>query len=470
MSRRAMELSIRTRLTLWYTAILLSILVVISGLSYSLLRSRLMQDLDASLLAVGLVVRDTGWSGSGAALGVGPESALREILGPEFYDKFFQLVDPEGRLGARSTHLREETLPLSAQARENAARGVRTFETVRRAAGEPVRLLTLPITRDGQLVQLLQVGIPLERAERTLGRYLETLLVLIPLGLALAAAGGAVIARTALRPVDAMSRTARRISGEDLDARLPLRGTGDELDHLAETLNAMLARLAEAFAQMRRFTADAAHELRTPLTALKGTIEVALRGERSGDEYRRVLASSLEDVERLVRLAEDLLLLSRLSVPAQVPGERIELAPLLAEVADVAARVADERGVTCVVKERAPATVTGDAIALRRAVMKLVENAVKYTPRGGRVELALRVTDGRAEVAVTDTGIGMDPADVERIFEPFVRLDTARALDTGGAGLGLPIARSIVATHGGTLAAESVPGAGSTFTIRLPLA
>jgi len=276
-----MELSIRTRLTLWYTAILLSILVVISGLSYSLLRSRLMQDLDASLLAVGLVVRDTGWSGSGAALGVGPESALREILGPEFYDKFFQLVDPEGRLGARSTHLREETLPLSAQARENAARGVRTFETVRRAAGEPVRLLTLPITRDGQLVQLLQVGIPLERAERTLGRYLETLLVLIPLGLALAAAGGAVIARTALRPVDAMSRTARRISGEDLDARLPLRGTGDELDHLAETLNAMLARLAEAFAQMRRFTADAAHELRTPLTALKGTIEVALRGERS---------------------------------------------------------------------------------------------------------------------------------------------------------------------------------------------
>src|SRR5206468_2126207 len=118
-----MELSIRTRLTLWYTAILLSILVVISGLSYSLLRSRLMQDLDASLLAVGLVVRDTGWSGSGAALGLGPESALREILGPEFYDKFFQLVDPEGRLGARSTHLREETLPLSAQARENAAHG-----------------------------------------------------------------------------------------------------------------------------------------------------------------------------------------------------------------------------------------------------------------------------------------------------------------------------------------------------------
>src|SRR5207245_7236370 len=134
----------------------------------------------------------------------------REILGPEFYDKFFQLVDPEGRPGARSTHLREETLPLSAQARRDAARGEPTFETVRLATGEPVRLLTLPITRDGQLVQLVQVGMLLERAQRTLGRYLETLLVLIPLGLTLAAAGGAVIARSVLRPVDTMSRTDRK--------------------------------------------------------------------------------------------------------------------------------------------------------------------------------------------------------------------------------------------------------------------
>jgi len=463
-------LSIRTRLTLWYTAILLAILAVISGLSYSLLRSRLIQDLDTSLLAVGQVVRDTGWAGSGATLGAGPESALREILGPEFYDKFFQLVDPEGRPRERSTHLRAETLPLSADARRNAAQGERTLETVGLATGERVRLLTLPITRDGRLIQLVQVGIPLERAQRTLDRYVETLLVLIPLGLILAAAGGAAIARTALRPVDAMSRTARRISGEDLHARLVPRGTGDELDRLAETLNAMLARLEETFAQMRRFTADAAHELRTPLTALKGTIEVALRAERSGEEYRRVLASSLEDVERLVRLAEDLLLLSRLSVPARVERERVELEPLLADVTDVARRVADTRGVALVVKERAPATVLGDPIALRRAVMKLVENAVRYTPRGGRAELALRVADRWAEILVSDTGIGLDPADLARVFEPFVRLDAARALDAAGAGLGLPIARSIVTAHGGTLAAESAPGAGSTFTIRLPLA
>lgn len=470
MKPRVVPLSIRTRLTLWYTAILLATLVTISALSYSLLRWSLVQDLDTSLLTVGQVVRDTGHGGAGAGLGAGPESALRDLLGPEFYDKFFQLVDSEGRPGARSAHLRGQALPLSAKARGNAARGQRTFETVRLPTGERVRLLTLPVSFGGQLVQLVQVGMSFERVERALTRYVETLLVLVPLGLALAAAGGVVVARTALGPVDAMSRTARRISGEDLSRRITLRGTGDELDYLAETLNAMLARLEEAFAQMRRFSADAAHELRTPLTALRGGIEVALRAERSGEEYREVLASGLEDVERLVRLAEDLLLLSRLSVPTPAPRERVELAPLLDEVVHVAGRLAQTRGVAVRVKERTPAVVLGDAVALRRAVMKLVENGVNYTPRGGRVELTLRAEDGRASIAVSDTGVGMDPADLERVFQPFVRLDAARARDTGGAGLGLAIARSVVAAHGGTIAAESVPGAGSTFTIRLPLA
>jgi len=468
---RFRPLSLRARLTLWYTAVLMAILLIISGLSYSLLRSRLIQDLDASLLVVGEVIRDTGHPGPpGTPLDAGPESLLREILGPEFYDTLFQLMDPEGRSGPRSASLRGEALPLSPKARANAARGARTFETVRRAAGERVRLLTLPIQRDGRLVQLVQVGIPLDRAERTLGRYVETLLVLVPLGLLLAAAGGVVIARGALRPVDTMSRTARRITGEDLHERVPLRGTGDELDHLAETLNAMLARLEDAFDQMRRFTADAAHELRTPLTALRGGIEVALRGERSSEEYRRVLQSSLEDVVRLIRLAEDLLLLSRVSGGAQTPRAPVALEPLLDEALGIAARIGRERGVAVRLAESVPATVMGDALALRRALMKLVENAVSYTPSGGKVELALRCEAGWASLTVSDTGVGVEPADLERIFQPFVRLDAARARDRGGAGLGLAIARSIVAAHDGSVDATSTPGAGSTFTIGLPLA
>lgn len=463
-------LSVRIRLTLWYTGVLCAILLVISGLSYSLLRLALRKDLDTSLLTVAEVIRDTGYSAVGAVPGADPEATIREILGPEFYDKFFQLVDLQGKPGARSPHLPAAALPLSDRARANAARGARTFETVRLGSGEPVRLVTLPIIRDGQLVQLVQVGISTQRAERSLGRYLETLLVLIPLGIGLAAAGGLAIARTALRPVDAMSQTARRITGEDLVERVTLRGTGDELDRLADTFNAMLARLQSAFVQMRRFTADAAHELRTPLTALRGGIEVALRSPRSEDEYRRVLRSSLEEVERLVRLAEDLLLLSRFSAGAGAARARVDLEPLLLDALDVATRLAHDRELALKLGAVTPAVVLGDAGALRRAVLNLVENAVKYTPDGGTIELALTHDGGHASIVVRDTGVGIDPAEAEQIFQPFVRLDAARARETGGTGLGLSIARSIATAHGGALTVESTPGAGSAFTLRLPLA
>ena len=463
-------LSIRVRLTLWYTGLLLGILLLISGLSYSMLRRSISQDLDASLMTVAQIIRDTGYSTPGVTAGPGPEAALLQVLGPDSYDKFFQLVDAQGNPGIRSTHLAGRTLPLSALARANAARGVPTFETVQLSPGGSIRLLTMPVVRGGQLEESVQIGMPLGHARQALRRYLETLLVLVPLGVALAAAGGAAISRAALARVDEMSRSARRISAQDLSRRVQLRGTGDELDRLAETLNEMLARLEGAFAQMRRFTADAAHELRTPLTALRGGVEVALRAERSTEEYRRVLRSSLEEVERLVRLSEDLLLLSRSAAGGSAARATVDLEALCVEVLEVGARLAEGRDVAVRLDTIGPASVIGDAAALRRAALNLVENAVKYTPAGGKVELSLSCGDGHAMLTVRDTGAGIDPSDTGRIFEPFVRLDTARARDTGGAGLGLAIARSIVVSHGGTLSVESTLGAGSRFTIRLPLA
>ena len=467
MMRGLRPLSIRTRLTLWYSAVLLGILLVTSVLAYSVLRWSLIQDLDASLLTVAQVIHDTGAATEGAE---DPEPALRELLGPEFYEKFFQLLDPEGRPRPRAPRRHDEALRLSPQARANAVRGLRTFETVQLTQRETARLLTMPIVRGGRVAQIVQVGISLRRAEEALRRYLDTLVILIPLGLALAAAAGALIARTALKPVDAMARAARRITAEDLHQRIGLSGAGDELDRLAETLNGMLARLDEAFAQMRRFAADAAHELRTPLTSLKAGIEVALRAARSADEYRAVLASSLEEVDRLIRVAEDLLLLSRAAAGSETPRAFVELEPLLLEVFDVGARLAQGTGVSVRLDDVMPAAVRGDAAALGRALRNLVENAVKYTPAGGKVELSLRRADGYASVVVADTGIGIGPADAARIFEPWVRLDAARARETGGTGLGLAIARSIVLAQGGILTVESRPNAGSRFTVRLPLA
>jgi len=293
-------LSIRTRLTLWYSAVLLVILIVTSGLGYSVLRWSLLQDLDVSLVTVAQVVRDTTEGPAGEAEA---ETLLREFLGPEFYDKFFRLFDPQGHPEAWLSRRRSQALRLSPQGRANAARGLKTFETIRTNGSDDVRLLTMPVVRGGRVTRIVQVGTSLDRARSALRRYLDTLVVLIPLGVGLAAAGGAIIARTALRPVDEIALAARRITAEDLGQRISLRGTGDELDRLAKTLNSMLARLAATFGEMRRFAADAAHELRTPLTALKGGIEVSLRADRPAEEYRRVLASSLAEVERLIRLS-----------------------------------------------------------------------------------------------------------------------------------------------------------------------
>jgi heavy metal sensor kinase len=462
------RLTVRTQLTLWYTAVLLIILLVVSALSYSLLRWSVMHDVDQSLLTTAHVVREASEDVGATLLVPGPEAALRELLGPEFYDKFFRLLDPEGHTRARSRLRREGTLPLSPDARANARRGRATFETVELTDGA-ARILTLPIVRGGRVVQLVQVGMSLEASQRTLTRYLTILVILVPLAVALAAVGGAMVARRALRPVDAMSLTARRITAEDLTQRIPLRGPGDELDRLAETLNAMLARLEDAFAEVRRFAADAAHELRTPLTVLRGEIEVALRGERSPDEYRRVLQSSLEEVKRLTHLAEDLLLLSRFSVTVSSARQRVELEPLVMDVLDVGTQLAHRRGVSVTSVSLTPAAVVGDAAALRRALLNLIDNAVKYTGAGGRVEVSL-ISDGRmASIVVRDTGSGIAPGDVERIFQPFVRLDPAREGPEGGAGLGLAIAHSIVVAHGGELTVQSTPGSGSTFTIRLPI-
>ncbi len=463
-------LSIRTRLTIWYSGILLGILTITSALGYSVLRWSLVQDLDASLLTVAQVLRDTSFPPGAAGGEAETETLLRELLGAEFYDKFFQLFDPEGHPEASSPRRRSQMLRLSPEARANAIQGRRTFETIPTDGTDDIRLLTMPLIHGGRVTEIVQVGMSLHRARGALRRYLDTLVVLIPLGVALAAVGGALIARTALRPVDEMALAARRITAEDLGQRISLRGTGDELDRLAETLNGMLARLAGAFTEMRRFAADAAHELRTPLTALKGGIEVSLRAARTPEEYRNVLVSSLEDVERLIRLAEDLLLLSRSTAGLEAPRGPVELEPLLLDVFDVGMRLAQGTGVSVRIDDMMPVTVTGDALTLRRALLNLVENAVKYTPAGGKIELSLTRDGGYASLAVQDTGIGISPADQKRVFEPFVRLDAARARETGGTGLGLAIAQAIAVAHGGSLMLESRPGAGTRFMLRLPLA
>ena len=267
-----------------------------------------------------------------------------------------------------------------------------------------------------------------------------------------------------------MTAAARRISAAHLAERLEETGAGDELDRLANTLNAMLGRLDDAFRQIRQFSADASHELQTPLTILKGELEVALRAPRSPEAYQRHLQSALEEVERMAILVDGLLLLARADAGVlRMDRQPVDLAQLVAEVVGQTRVLAAAQRLTIEPGPLDPATIQGDYERLRRLLLNLVDNGIKYTPPGGRVTLSLHRCGSWASLRVADTGIGLSLAEQEQVFQRFYRADSARAHGQGGAGLGLCIAQSIAEAHGGHIQIDSTPGHGSTFTVCLPL-
>jgi heavy metal sensor kinase len=327
----------------------------------------------------------------------------------------------------------------------------------------------MPVIKSGRVINVVQVGISLENVINTRRRFLLIMGAVLPLGLLLATVGGWVLARRALKPVDEMTQAAHRISGDSLAGRLQETGTGDELDRLAKTLNDMLGRLDNSFRQTRQFSADAAHELQTPLTILKGEIEVALRSSRSPDEYRGVLQSNLEEIDRISSLVAGLLLLARADRGVlRLDLQPVKLEELLEEVGEQMRRLAENQAVSLHYGLMEPASIQGDREHFKRLLVNLIDNAIQYTPAGGKVTLSLSCDGKWARVGISDTGIGLSADEQAQIFNRFYRAAEARSQRGGGAGLGLSIAQSIAVAHGGRIEVESTPGQGSTFTVSLP--
>jgi len=461
--------SIRARLTFWYSSLLTLTFLLLGGAGYGLLSYNLAHDMDTALSGVARVLADQARRPGSASFPPDIDEVFRRFFGFSPWQRYFDMITPPGRQELRPPSDAAK-IPLSPQARENAQKGLPTFETVEGPGRYPVRILTMPVVEGGRVVNLVQVGMSLEMTETTLRRFLLTMAALFPVGLLLAGGGGWLLARRALRPVDRIAETARRISAEHLAARLEDTGADDELNRLVGTLNDMLERLDASFHQVRQFSADASHELQTPLTILKGEIEVALRSPRTADEYRAVLTSALEEIDRLTRLVDGLLLLARADAGVLRMDRRpVDLTKLVEDVCGQAKVLADARGVVLRPEGMEPLTISGDYDRLRRMLLNLVDNGLKYTPSGGRVGISLRREGPWAALRVADTGIGLSPEEQKKIFERFYRSPEAKSRGEGGAGLGLCIARSIVEAHGGKIRIESAPGQGSAFTVLLPL-
>jgi heavy metal sensor kinase len=256
----------------------------------------------------------------------------------------------------------------------------------------------------------------------------------------------------------------------DLHRRLPLKGNRDELDRLAETFNDMFGRLERAVGQMKDFTASISHELRTPLTALRGEAEVALARARSEADYRRVLESQLEEFGKLSGMIDRMLTLARAEAgQIQLARDAVNLSDLARSLVEQMEVVADNKSVSVTAELAGEVFVNGDQGWLERAILNLLDNAIKFTPPGGRVVVAVSVRDGEAMLEVRDNGIGIEREALPRIFERFFRADPARSKETEGAGLGLSLVEWIVREHQGNIRVRSRPGEGSSFEIALPL-
>jgi two-component system heavy metal sensor histidine kinase CusS len=435
--------SIGARLTLWYSLVLLAGLALFGGGVWIVVTRSLTATIDQTLVAqakgVATVLQEEYKPNK-------PEHLRRELL--EYVE-----ATPQGNL----IEVRDQ------QGNALIGGGLTPKDS------SQFRTYVSHATLGGQQYSIY-VAAPLAGTELTLRRLREVLLGATPLVLLIGSLGGYWMSRRALRPVDQVTRAARTIGIENLSQRLEVPSTGDELQRLSETWNGMLERLEAAVKRLSQFTADASHELRTPITLIRATAELTLRRERSIETYREALRHIIDDSDRTARLIDDLLLLAR--ADAGLPAlslDRVELTPLVRDVCEQGQILAEQRQLEISAEAPdQPVYVDANDPALRRLLLLLVDNAVKYTPAGGHITVSVAADSSGPSVTVRDTGVGIPDAALPHVFERFYRVDESRNRDAGGAGLGLSIAQWIAHRHHARLEAESVVGQGSAFRVRFP--
>lgn len=464
-----MTLTIRSRLTLIYTALFGVLLVATGAVSYRVLAYQLDTDVTANLAELTTGLHGYLRFGEQAPALVFDASDPDEAAFVEEATRYYQVFDAaSGQLLVQSDALRPLGLEFTpAEVRQ--FQDQRLTMDVHTDYGR-LRLSNSVLTPPNGQHYLLQVGVSLAPMDRALERFFLLLVIGVPAGLIVTFVIGRWMARFALTPLTRLAESTRTINIEDLGRRVPVRDAHDELDDVAHAFNDTLERLEHAIGEMRQFSTALAHELRTPLAALRGDIELAML-QRSGSDPRQRAASQLEEIDRLKRLIDQILVLARAEageIPLAIGA--VDLGALAASLVEQVEPVAQARGIAMRCEQVDAVIVQGDADWLKRLVLNLLDNAIKFTPHGGQVVVDVTRQATVARLAVRDTGTGIDPLAKPRIFERFFRGDPARSRGVEGVGLGLSLAKWIVDRHHGRIEVDSRPGQGSTFTVSLPLA
>ena len=359
-------------------------------------------------------------------------------------------------------------LPPRPEWEAGSAAPVLSLRKVGERASRLVYLLTGTLHHVGRPDMVLEVGISYKRIYKRLHTLREVLVGCLIVSVIVSAAGGRFLAARSLDPIGEMTQALKMIQAGDLSRRLDEREGKDELAQLTAAINSLLARLERSFEDMRTFTSDAAHELRTPLAGLRCMLEVPPVDE-SADE--RLRADLLLKVDELTRLVNDMLLLARLDAESYTEeAARLDLGPILGDVGEAFGVLAEEKGIGFAVTVQGELAVEGRPSLLRRLLGNLVENAIEHTPSGGKVAVTAERAGNVCRVSVEDTGIGLGPRDIDRVFDRFYRADESRSRTGGGLGLGLSICKRVAELHGGSITVESREGEGSRFTVTLPTA
>ncbi len=454
--------NVRTRLTLWYVLVLMIILFVYASLSFVLLFLNLRHNLDNLLKQDYDIVE--------SITEIRPDGSVRidSEDDPLFKERWVELWLPNGKLVFQNKPFTGPGLPPLFSTEKMT--GGYSFRSMRLGNNARIRVLIGKINIEGKWL-----FIRLVRSEKPLWHQITKfgwiLMFTLPLVMVIAGIGGYLLAKKFLAPVDQMAKKARKISGENLQERLPVVNPNDELGNLALAINELLERIQKYFLRLKQFTSDAAHELRTPLTAIRSIGEVSLQNQKEAGYYRNIIGSMLEENNYLTHLVDSLLFLTRADSDAfKVHIEQIELYPFVERTVEFIKALAEEKNQSLLIRGDKQVRAKADRTLLWQALLNLIDNAIKYSPENSSITVQIK-SAGKAHsiIDVNDQGPGIPEEQREKIFDRFYRVDKGRPRDMGGSGLGLAIAQWALHLQGGTIRVENQTGKGCSFSIILPV-